>query len=155
MDMITAEGLRITVIVLPRHVCGRVVVPEARNASAPNNNYQPQNSSTHPPQLTMQTVPYVSVAPRVAPRLHPRTFGHRPPKVPLRPNHDRDIALAVTITLALLIAIGVPLLAILPQKYVTQLPISIIVPLYISPDAGAWNRLYEAYVKYGSATKQN
>jgi hypothetical protein len=59
---------------------------------------------------------------------------------------DRMLALSVTITLAFLIMIGVPLVAVIAQKYIVQLPVNVLVPSYKFPDAGAWNRLYDAYV---------
>ncbi|KAF2660965.1 hypothetical protein K491DRAFT_750755 [Lophiostoma macrostomum CBS 122681] len=61
---------------------------------------------------------------------------------------DHAFALAVTLTLSLLIAIGVPLAAVLPPKYVQALPVSILVPLYIYPDPGSWDWLYNSAVKY-------
>ncbi|KAF2645201.1 hypothetical protein P280DRAFT_360715, partial [Massarina eburnea CBS 473.64] len=59
------------------------------------------------------------------------------------------LALSVTITLALLVLIGLPLGAILPQKYVVQLPINVLVPLYIDPTAGGWERLCSSAIKHG------
>jgi hypothetical protein len=56
--------------------------------------------------------------------------------------NERVLALSVTITLALLVLIGVPLGAILPQRYVVQLPVNVIVPFYVSPVIGAWDKLY-------------
>jgi len=57
---------------------------------------------------------------------------------------EHVLALAVTITLAILVLIGVPLGAILPQRYVVQLPVNVIVPFYVRPLPGAWDRLYQA-----------
>jgi hypothetical protein len=59
---------------------------------------------------------------------------------------DRVLALSVTLTLAFLIVIGVPLVAVMAQKFVVQLPVSVLVPSYAFPDASSWNRLYDAYV---------
>lgn len=56
---------------------------------------------------------------------------------------DRVLAFAVTFTLAVCIAIGIPLGVILPQKYVKPLPINVLVPFYVNPEAGAWDRLYD------------
>jgi hypothetical protein len=56
---------------------------------------------------------------------------------------DRVLALSVTITLALLIIIGLPLGTILPPRYVQKLPINILVPLYNVPSSGAWEKLYD------------
>ncbi|KAJ4301503.1 hypothetical protein N0V90_003595 [Kalmusia sp. IMI 367209] len=75
----------------------------------------------------------------------------QPSKSRKRPPHqidERVLALSVTITLALLVLIGVPLSAILPQKYVVQLPINILVPFYVYPDPGAFDRLYSAFMKH-------
>lgn len=81
--------------------------------------------------------------------LHPLSYTdpYAPPPRSRRwfPEIDEHVlALSVTITLALLVAIGVPLGAILPQKYVKQLPVNILVPFYVYPDPGAWDGLYEA-----------
>jgi hypothetical protein len=56
---------------------------------------------------------------------------------------DRVLAFAVTFTLAILLAIGIPLGVILPQKYIKPLPINVLVPFYVNPEAGAWGRLYD------------
>jgi hypothetical protein len=56
---------------------------------------------------------------------------------------NRVLAIAVTFTLAILLAIGIPLGAILPQKYIKPLPINVLVPFYVNPEAGAWGRLYD------------
>lgn len=57
---------------------------------------------------------------------------------------DRVLALSVTLTLAFLIIVGVPLVAVLAQKFIVQLPVNVLVPSYLFPDAGSWNRLYDA-----------
>lgn len=57
---------------------------------------------------------------------------------------DHVLAVFVTMLLTLLIAIALPLAAILPQKYVTPLPVNVMVPLYIDPEAGSWGRLVES-----------
>lgn len=75
---------------------------------------------------------------------HPRT----PPRKPQPRIDEHVLALSVTITLAILVLIGVPLGAILPKKYVVPLPVNILVPFYIYPDAGAWDRLFEACIKH-------
>lgn len=59
---------------------------------------------------------------------------------------DRVLALSVTLTLAFLIVIGIPLVAVMAQKFLVQLPVSVLVPSYAFPDASSWNRLYDAYV---------
>ena len=62
---------------------------------------------------------------------------------------DNDVlALSVTVTLALLVMIGVPLGAILPRKYVVPLPVNILVPFYVYPNPGAWDRLLEACIRH-------
>jgi hypothetical protein len=58
--------------------------------------------------------------------------------------NDRVLAFAVTFALAILIAIGIPLAVILSQKYIKPLPINVLVPLYIKPEDGGWNRLEDA-----------
>jgi hypothetical protein len=57
---------------------------------------------------------------------------------------DRVLALSVTLTLAFLIVVGVPLVAVIAQKFIVQLPVNVLVPSYKFPDAGSWNRLYDA-----------
>lgn len=59
---------------------------------------------------------------------------------------DRILALSVTFGLAFLIVIGVPLVAVIAQKFIVQLPVNVIVPSNAFRDAGSWNRLYDAYV---------
>lgn len=59
---------------------------------------------------------------------------------------DRVLAFSVTLTLAILIVIGVPLVAVVAQKFIVQLPVNVLVPSYTFPDAESWNRLYDAYV---------
>jgi hypothetical protein len=56
------------------------------------------------------------------------------------------LAYSVTITLICILSIVIPLAAILPPRYVDQLPINILVPLYTYPVQGAWNALYSAWV---------
>ena len=75
---------------------------------------------------------------------HPR----KAPAKPRRPADDRVLALSVTITLTILVLIGVPLAAILPQRYVVPLPINILIPFYIYTNPGAWDRLFEACIKH-------
>ncbi|KAJ4379863.1 hypothetical protein N0V86_005047 [Didymella sp. IMI 355093] len=61
---------------------------------------------------------------------------------------DRVLALSVTLTLAFLIVVGVPLVAVIAQKVIVQLPVNVLVPSYTFPDAGSWNRLYDAIVQH-------
>ncbi|KAF9739387.1 hypothetical protein PMIN04_008361 [Paraphaeosphaeria minitans] len=75
---------------------------------------------------------------------HPR----QPPKNQRRHTDDHVIAISVTITLAILVLIGVPLGAVLPQKYVVPLPINVLVPFYIYPDQNAWDRMFQAAIKH-------
>jgi hypothetical protein len=56
------------------------------------------------------------------------------------------LAFAVTFSLALFIAIIIPIAAILPQKYIKPLPISVLMPFYVDPIQGSWERLYDTYV---------
>lgn len=58
--------------------------------------------------------------------------------------NDHVLALSVTLTLALLLAIGIPLGVVLPQKLIKPLPINILVPFYVYPEPGVWERLYDA-----------
>lgn len=60
--------------------------------------------------------------------------------------NDRVLALSVTLTLAFLISLGVPLVAVIAQSFVVQLPVNVLVPPISPSDAGSWNRLYDAYV---------
>lgn len=60
--------------------------------------------------------------------------------------NDRVLALSVTLSLAFLIVLGVPLVAVMAQKFLVQLPVNVLVPSSAFPDAGSWNRLYDAYV---------
>jgi hypothetical protein len=53
-------------------------------------------------------------------------------------------ALMITMALALVVLIVVPCGAILPQQYVVPLPVNVIVPFYMYPLPGAWDRLYHA-----------
>ena len=59
---------------------------------------------------------------------------------------DRVLALSVTLTLAFLIILGVPLVAVIAQGFVVQLPVNVLVPPIAPSDAGSWSRLYDAYV---------
>lgn len=59
---------------------------------------------------------------------------------------DHVLAYSVTITLICILSIVIPLAAILPPRYIDQLPINILVPLYTSPVQGAWDTLYSAFV---------
>ncbi|KAF9694542.1 hypothetical protein EKO04_007553 [Ascochyta lentis] len=61
---------------------------------------------------------------------------------------DRVLALSVTLTLACLIILGVPLVAVLAQKFIVQLPVNILVPSYAFPGPGSWNRLYDAIARH-------
>ncbi|KAF2108082.1 Spherulation-specific family 4 [Lophiotrema nucula] len=61
---------------------------------------------------------------------------------------ERCFAISVTLTLVLMCALGIPLAAILPPRTVEQLPINIIVPLYMSPDFSNWDPLYDAAIRY-------
>jgi hypothetical protein len=57
---------------------------------------------------------------------------------------DRVLAYAVTLTLAILLAAGISLGVILPQKYIKPLPINVLVPFYMSPVEDSWRRLEDA-----------
>lgn len=63
---------------------------------------------------------------------------------------DRVLALSVTLSLAFLIVIGVPLVAVIAQRFVVQLPVNVLVPSYAFPDAGSWSRLYNAYATHAN-----
>jgi hypothetical protein len=86
-----------------------------------------------------QPPPFLVVAPKL--EKHPKTVV--PSLITPKPKSDKALALAVTLTLAFLIAIGLPVAAILPEKYIDKLPLNIIVPLYIDPNSGAWDRIYQ------------
>jgi len=60
--------------------------------------------------------------------------------------NDRMLAMGVTLTLALFLAIGIPLAAILPRKMTTPLPINVLIPMCFKPDSGSWNRLHDTSV---------
>jgi len=94
-----------------------------------------------PKQLTMNPIPYIVVAPKLGKSPPPAVVV--PALVPPKPNNDRALALAVTLTLAFIIAIGLPVTAVVPLKYIDLLSLNILVPLYLDPDRGAWDRLYE------------
>jgi hypothetical protein len=61
--------------------------------------------------------------------------------------NDRILAFIVTCTLAVLLAIGIPLAIILPQRYMIPLPVNVMIPFFVDPADGAWKRLEAAYVK--------
>jgi hypothetical protein len=118
------------------------VVMEARNVKPAHQmhlNTTQQLETYSSKHLTMNPLPYVVVAPK----LHKNSAIVVPSILSPKPNNDKALALAVTITLAFIIAIGLPVAAIIPQKYIDKLPINILVPLYIDPDRGAWDRIYE------------
>lgn len=81
---------------------------------------------------------------KAEPEIHLETYKIHPSKRPRKNDDDRAFALSVTLTLIILISLGLPLAALLPPKYVTKLPINIILPLYILPVTGSWDPLYEA-----------
>lgn len=58
--------------------------------------------------------------------------------------NDRVLAISVTLTLTILLAISIPLGIILPQKLIMPLPVNVLVPFYVNPEAGTWDRLYDA-----------
>lgn len=60
---------------------------------------------------------------------------------------DRVLALSVTLALAFLIVVGVPLVAVIAQKFIVQLPVNVLVPSFAIPDAKSWSQLYDAYVE--------
>ncbi|KAH6614019.1 Spherulation-specific family 4-domain-containing protein [Boeremia exigua] len=62
--------------------------------------------------------------------------------------NDRVLALSVTFTLAVLVMLGVPLIAVIAQKFVVQLPVNVIVPSHSFREAGSWNRLYDAIIQH-------
>jgi hypothetical protein len=57
---------------------------------------------------------------------------------------EHVFAISVTFALALMVLIGLPLGAVLPQKYVVKLPVNVLVPLYMNLEAKAWERLFNA-----------
>jgi hypothetical protein len=57
---------------------------------------------------------------------------------------DRVLAWSVTLTLAFLVVVGVPLVAIIAQKFIVQLPVNVLVPSHTLPGTGSWDRLYDA-----------
>ncbi|KAF1846505.1 uncharacterized protein K460DRAFT_377687 [Cucurbitaria berberidis CBS 394.84] len=61
---------------------------------------------------------------------------------------DRVLALAVTLGIVLLLAIIIPLGIILPQKLIKPLPVNVLVPLYMKPELGGWDKMYAAILKY-------
>lgn len=120
---------------------------EARNAKQPHEtkpnvtlqHFRPKQPTMKPPQ----DPPYFVV---VAPRLEKGPI-FVPALAPPKPRNDKALALAVTITLAFIIAIGLPVAAIVPEKYIDKLPINVLVPLYIDPARSAWDRLYKKLVE--------
>jgi hypothetical protein len=58
-------------------------------------------------------------------------------------NDDRVLAAGVTLLLTVLLAILIPLGAILPQKMIKPLPINVLIPVYAKPETGAWSKLYD------------
>ncbi|KAF2788862.1 hypothetical protein K505DRAFT_285346 [Melanomma pulvis-pyrius CBS 109.77] len=62
--------------------------------------------------------------------------------------NDRTLAISVTFFLICILALIIPLGAIVPQRHVRKLPINILVPLYMSPAAGGWDLLYSAIIKH-------
>ncbi|KAF2866430.1 Spherulation-specific family 4-domain-containing protein [Massariosphaeria phaeospora] len=81
---------------------------------------------------------------------HAQPYAPPPRATRKRPAIDNHaLALSVTITLAILVLIGVPIGAILPERYVVKLPINILVPLYLEPESGIkWDRLFEGIIKH-------
>ena len=71
----------------------------------------------------------------------PYSLGVKPPKPK---TNDHVLAFAVTFGIAVLLAIVVPIAAILPQKYIKPLPVQALVPFYINPEEESWGRLYAA-----------
>ena len=59
---------------------------------------------------------------------------------------DRALALSATLTMAFLIILGVPLVAVIAQSFIVQLPVNVLVPPIAPSDAASWGRLYDAYV---------
>ncbi|KAH7069091.1 Spherulation-specific family 4-domain-containing protein [Paraphoma chrysanthemicola] len=62
--------------------------------------------------------------------------------------NDRILAFAVTFGLALALAIGIPLAAILPQKWIVPLPVGVFVPMYMDPLNGGWARMEDAILRH-------
>ncbi|PSN61650.1 hypothetical protein BS50DRAFT_454234, partial [Corynespora cassiicola Philippines] len=63
------------------------------------------------------------------------------------------IAISITLALILFLALTLPLAAILPQKYVTPLPINILVPLYTSPEnTSHWTALTDSIINHPDLT---
>ncbi|KAH7116121.1 Spherulation-specific family 4 [Dendryphion nanum] len=87
-------------------------------------------------EISLATNPYAP------PRQPPR----RPP--PRQKIDDRTLALTVTFILTVLIAIGLPLGIVLPQKFVRQLPVNVLIPLYSSPVLGTWEPLNDIFIKH-------
>ena len=54
------------------------------------------------------------------------------------------LAWSVTLTLAFLVVVGVPLVAVIAQNFVVQLPVNVIVPSHAFPGTESWDRLYDA-----------
>jgi hypothetical protein len=62
-------------------------------------------------------------------------------------------AFVVTMVLALVVLIVVACGAILPQRFVMPLPVNVIVPFYMDPLPGSWDRLYHALVSSQVSTR--
>jgi len=80
---------------------------------------------------------------------HHQAIPYQPPtmKTKYAPSvNDRMLAMGVTLTLALFLAIGIPLAAILPRKMMRPLPINVLIPMSFKPDSGSWTRLHDASV---------
>ncbi|KAA8622738.1 spherulin 4-like cell surface protein [Pyrenophora tritici-repentis] len=60
--------------------------------------------------------------------------------------------MSVTLTLALFLAIGIPLAATLPRKMITPLPVNVLIPMYFKPELGSWDRLHDAAIRYPETT---
>jgi hypothetical protein len=72
---------------------------------------------------------------------------HAPKQAPPKPKmNDNALAFAVPFAIAIVLAIVIPLAAILPQKYIQPLPVNVLMPFYIDPIQGSWDRLYDTYV---------
>ncbi|KAH7088816.1 Spherulation-specific family 4-domain-containing protein [Paraphoma chrysanthemicola] len=102
---------------------------------------------------TRPRTPYLEV-PEVRPRAYTldskssvETLKSRGSSYELRRN-DKILALAVTFGLALALAIGIPLAAILPQKWIVPLPVGVFVPMYMDPLNGAWTRMEDAILRH-------
>ncbi|KAH7395272.1 Spherulation-specific family 4-domain-containing protein [Phaeosphaeria sp. MPI-PUGE-AT-0046c] len=77
-----------------------------------------------------------------------RPYVPREKAEPSRKINDRVLAWVVTLSLAILLSIGIPLGVILPQKLIKPLPINVLVPFYLKPEEGSWRKLEDAIVKH-------